>query len=194
MWPLSTKKIWPHHGNLKNHQVMDWIFLCRILWRSRLQAWSTSKKYNYLRCWPTDWSGWQHFRIADDPAGAHEPEWPSRMKTEDFRTLTSLIYAHVNPYRIFDLDMETRLPIEEVAWKLAVMAATRSLPLIDALSTEPSPVKKREKKLAVRQWLMRRYAKKNPLPLRESLIKNTIYTLCWFYLYSDTANFFAPHS
>ncbi|KAB0545206.1 helicase, partial [Pantoea stewartii subsp. stewartii] len=26
-----------------------------------------------------------------------------------------LIYAHVNPYGIFELDMETRLPIEVVA-------------------------------------------------------------------------------
>ncbi|HCI6643483.1 TPA: Tn3 family transposase [Klebsiella variicola subsp. variicola] len=42
----------------------------------------------------------------------HEPVWLSRMKAEDFRALTPLIYAHVNPYGIFELDMETRLPIE----------------------------------------------------------------------------------
>ncbi|HCM1919009.1 TPA: hypothetical protein N3A33_005069 [Salmonella enterica subsp. salamae serovar 28:r:e,n,z15] len=45
----------------------------------------------------------------------HEPIWRSRMKAEDFRALTPLIYAHVNPYGIFELDMETRLPIEVVA-------------------------------------------------------------------------------
>ncbi len=45
----------------------------------------------------------------------HEPVWLSRMKAEDFRALTPLIYAHVNPYGIFELDMETRLPIEVVA-------------------------------------------------------------------------------
>ena len=28
------------------------------------------------------------------------------------QALTPLIYAHVNPYGIFELDMETRLPIE----------------------------------------------------------------------------------
>nr|WP_294043155.1 hypothetical protein [Thiolapillus sp.] len=35
--------------------------------------------------------------------------------SEDFRALTPLIYAHVNPYGIFELDMNTRLPIDEVA-------------------------------------------------------------------------------
>ncbi|MDD8938363.1 MULTISPECIES: transposase, partial [Enterobacteriaceae] len=45
----------------------------------------------------------------------HEPVWLSRMKAEDFRALTPLIYAHVNPYGIFELDMETRLPIDVVA-------------------------------------------------------------------------------
>ncbi len=45
----------------------------------------------------------------------NEPSWRSRMKLEDFRALTPLIYAHVNPYGIFELDMNTRLPIDEVA-------------------------------------------------------------------------------
>ncbi|EIF8301206.1 transposase [Escherichia coli] len=45
----------------------------------------------------------------------HEPVWLSRVKAEDFRVLTPLIYAHINPYGIFELDMETRLPIEVVA-------------------------------------------------------------------------------
>lgn len=45
----------------------------------------------------------------------HESVWLSRVKAEDFRALTPLIYAHINPYGIFELDMETRLPIEVVA-------------------------------------------------------------------------------
>ena len=43
----------------------------------------------------------------------NEPHWRQRMKAEDFRALTPLIYAHINPYGVFDLDMSTRLPIEE---------------------------------------------------------------------------------
>ena len=45
----------------------------------------------------------------------NEPSWLSRMKLEDFRALTPLIYSHVNPYEIFELDMNTRLPIEVAA-------------------------------------------------------------------------------
>jgi len=43
-----------------------------------------------------------------------EPIWWNRMRSEDFRALTPLIYAHINPYGVFDLDMSTRLPIEEL--------------------------------------------------------------------------------
>ena len=42
-----------------------------------------------------------------------EPYWWNLMKAEDFRALSPLIYSHINPYGIFDLDMSTRLPIEE---------------------------------------------------------------------------------
>jgi len=38
-----------------------------------------------------------------------EPHWFRRMKKEDFRALTPLIYAHINPYGIFELDMNERL-------------------------------------------------------------------------------------
>ena len=38
--------------------------------------------------------------------------WMNRMATEDFRALTPLIYAHVNPYRSFELDMDMRLQID----------------------------------------------------------------------------------
>jgi TnpA family transposase len=41
-----------------------------------------------------------------------EPTWADRMETEDLRALTPLIYAHVNPYGRFELDMETRLPLD----------------------------------------------------------------------------------
>ena len=43
-----------------------------------------------------------------------EPHWWNLMKPEDFRALSALIYAHINPYGIFKLDMSTRLPIEEM--------------------------------------------------------------------------------
>lgn len=39
------------------------------------------------------------------------PEWLQRMALEDFRGLTPLFYAHINPYGIFELDMEKRLPL-----------------------------------------------------------------------------------
>lgn len=38
--------------------------------------------------------------------------WRRRLKAEDLRALTPLIYAHINPYGRFDLDMNTRLPID----------------------------------------------------------------------------------
>jgi TnpA family transposase len=41
-----------------------------------------------------------------------EPAWLSRMKFEDYRALSPLIYNHINPYGIFELDMDLRLPIE----------------------------------------------------------------------------------
>ena len=41
-----------------------------------------------------------------------EPSWSEQLTTEDLRALTPLIYGHVNPYGIFRLDMDTRLPID----------------------------------------------------------------------------------
>jgi TnpA family transposase len=41
-----------------------------------------------------------------------EPTWRQRMQVVDYRALSPLIYAHINPYGRFDLDMDTRLPIE----------------------------------------------------------------------------------
>ena len=43
-----------------------------------------------------------------------EPSWMAKMSAEDFRALTPLIYAHINPYGSFELDMEKRLPIDFV--------------------------------------------------------------------------------
>jgi TnpA family transposase len=40
-----------------------------------------------------------------------ESEWMARMTAEDFRALSPLVYAHVNPYGTFELDMTTRLPL-----------------------------------------------------------------------------------
>jgi Tn3 transposase DDE domain-containing protein len=41
-----------------------------------------------------------------------EPTWAARMTTEDYRGLTPLIYAHVNPYGRFDLDLDHRIDFD----------------------------------------------------------------------------------
>jgi len=41
-----------------------------------------------------------------------EPKWKTRMTAADARGLTPLIWAHVNPYGVFDLDMERRLDLD----------------------------------------------------------------------------------
>ena len=38
--------------------------------------------------------------------------WFEKMEAEDFRGLSSLIYHHINPYGVFELNMRERLPIE----------------------------------------------------------------------------------
>jgi hypothetical protein len=43
-----------------------------------------------------------------------EPSWAGELTAEDLRALTPLIYGHVNPYGIFRLDMNARLPIDPV--------------------------------------------------------------------------------
>ena len=42
-----------------------------------------------------------------------EPHWMEMLTEEDLRALTPLIYAHVNPYGVFRLDMNERLDIED---------------------------------------------------------------------------------
>jgi TnpA family transposase len=44
-----------------------------------------------------------------------EAAWMRKLTEEDLRALTPLIYAHVNPYGRFELDMATRLPLDEPA-------------------------------------------------------------------------------
>ena len=44
-----------------------------------------------------------------------EPTWLNRMRPDDFRALTPLIYHHVNPYGLFRLNMQERLGLEETS-------------------------------------------------------------------------------
>lgn len=44
-----------------------------------------------------------------------EPIWLNRMRPDDFRALTPLIYHHVNPYGLFRLNMQERLGLEETS-------------------------------------------------------------------------------
>jgi len=41
-----------------------------------------------------------------------EPGWGDRMTPEDWRALTPLIYAHINPYGRFDPDLSRRIDFE----------------------------------------------------------------------------------
>ncbi len=43
-----------------------------------------------------------------------EAFWRSRMTERDMAALTPLLYAHVNPYGIFELDMSRRLPLDDL--------------------------------------------------------------------------------
>ncbi|WP_165360815.1 transposase [Candidatus Chloroploca sp. Khr17] len=44
-----------------------------------------------------------------------EPAWEARLTSDDRRGLTLLVYQHVSPYGVFDLDLTTRLPLRVVA-------------------------------------------------------------------------------
>lgn len=44
-----------------------------------------------------------------------EPKWAGRMTLEDYRSLTPLIYSHVNPYGHFDLDLNSRIDFGRLA-------------------------------------------------------------------------------
>ena len=44
-----------------------------------------------------------------------DPDWTDRMTPRDLKSLTPLIFAHVNPYGTFELDMEHRIPLKAIA-------------------------------------------------------------------------------
>jgi TnpA family transposase len=44
-----------------------------------------------------------------------EDRWANAMTPDDLRALSPLLYSHVNPYGVFNLDLSTRLPIDEAA-------------------------------------------------------------------------------
>jgi TnpA family transposase len=51
-----------------------------------------------------------------------DPDWRETMTPEDYRGLTPLIYPHVNPYGMFELDMTKRLTLEpQVACRASIV-------------------------------------------------------------------------
>jgi hypothetical protein len=49
---------------------------------------------------------------ADAIALLADQAWLDRMTPDDWRALTPLIYAHINPYGTFELDRQKRLYLE----------------------------------------------------------------------------------
>lgn len=45
-----------------------------------------------------------------------EPEWQARLTAVNLRALSPLKWQHVNPYGTFTLNMQERLPLEQVEW------------------------------------------------------------------------------
>ena len=41
-----------------------------------------------------------------------QPHWSGKLTARDLGALTPLFWEHVNPYGRFELDMDTRLPID----------------------------------------------------------------------------------
>jgi TnpA family transposase len=41
-----------------------------------------------------------------------QKEWMDKMQLEDLRALSPLIYSHINPYGIFELNMDERIPLK----------------------------------------------------------------------------------
>ncbi len=44
-----------------------------------------------------------------------DPQWEQLLQAEGMRGLTPLVYAHINPYGTFHLDLSKRLNLEQVA-------------------------------------------------------------------------------
>ena len=42
-----------------------------------------------------------------------EDRWANAMSPDDLRALSPLLYSHVNPYGVFNLDLSTRRAIDE---------------------------------------------------------------------------------
>jgi hypothetical protein len=42
-----------------------------------------------------------------------DPHCTARLSTEDYRGLTPLIYAHINPYGRFDVDLDKRINFDQ---------------------------------------------------------------------------------
>jgi hypothetical protein len=42
-----------------------------------------------------------------------EPQWRQKFTVADFRAVTPMIHAHINPYGQYVLDLEKRIPIDE---------------------------------------------------------------------------------
>jgi len=53
----------------------------------------------------------QHFA---GPTILRRPQWANRLTKEDLRALTPLFYNNVNPYGVIHLDMDQRLPIDNL--------------------------------------------------------------------------------
>ena len=51
-----------------------------------------------------------------------EPEWQNRLTEVDLRALSPLRWRHVNPYGTFTLNMQERLPLEQLVWIPSVMS------------------------------------------------------------------------
>ena len=54
------------------------------------------------------------------------------MQPDDLRALTPLIYAHINPYGTFDLDMQKRLHLHGRLEHVENEAVPATLPLVTA--------------------------------------------------------------
>ncbi len=44
-----------------------------------------------------------------------EDRWANALMPEDLHALSPLLYSHVNPYGVFQLDLSTRLPLDDAA-------------------------------------------------------------------------------
>ncbi|MBZ0187843.1 MAG: transposase [Candidatus Obscuribacterales bacterium] len=55
---------------------------------------------------------WSPQELQESWALAPSKAWAERMTPEDYRGLSPLVRAHINPYGIFSLDIEKRLALK----------------------------------------------------------------------------------